>query len=93
MLHRFMRSHFPKPVTTNAVIAYDGSIEALRRYGFRPRMLHDMSNGSTQTSFMGIPCELPIYVSPVAMARLGHKLGEVNITKAAGDNGIIQTVR
>ncbi|GAB7354339.1 hypothetical protein MBLNU459_g4850t2 [Dothideomycetes sp. NU459] len=51
-----------------------------------------MSKGSTKTSFMGISSELPIYVSPVAMAKLGHPVGEVNITRAAGDCSIVQTV-
>lgn len=73
-----------------SVAAYNGSMEALRRYILRPRMLRDMSNHSTKTEFMGFPCELPIYVSPSAMAKLGHPLGEVNITKAAGDAGIVQ---
>jgi L-lactate dehydrogenase (cytochrome) len=76
----------------NREIAYDGNMEALRRYFFRPRMLRDMSNGSTKTSFLGITSELPIYIAPAAMAKLGHPLGEVNLTKAAGDYGIVQAV-
>ncbi|KAF2117651.1 FMN-dependent dehydrogenase [Lophiotrema nucula] len=72
--------------------SYDGSMEALRRYFFRPRMLRDMSNGSTKTSFLGITSELPIYIAPAAMAKLGHPLGEVNLTKAAGDYGIVQSI-
>lgn len=42
---------------------------------------------------LGMPVALPIYVSPAAMAKLGHPLGEVNITRAAGKAGIIQGVR
>lgn len=67
-------------------------MEALRRYFFRPSLLHDMSNGSTETSFLGMPCELPIYIAPAAMAKLGHPLGEVNLTKAAGKYGVVQGV-
>jgi L-lactate dehydrogenase (cytochrome) len=71
---------------------YDGNIEALRRYFFRPRVLRDMTNGSIKTSFMGFNSELPIYIAPAAMAKLGHPLGEVNLTKAAGQHGIVQCV-
>ncbi len=67
-------------------------MDALRRYFFRPRMLRDMSNGSLKTSYLGLPSELPIYIAPAAMAKMGHPLGEVNLTKAAGQHGIIQSV-
>ncbi|KAL8827641.1 MAG: hypothetical protein Q9170_006933 [Blastenia crenularia] len=72
--------------------SYDGSMEASRRYFFRLRMLRDMSNGSTKTSFLGITSELPIYIAPGAMAKLGHPLGEVNLTKAAERHGIVQSI-
>jgi L-lactate dehydrogenase (cytochrome) len=55
-------------------------------------MLRDMSNGSLKTSFLGYESELPIYIAPAAMCKLGHPLGEINLTKAAGDLGIIQSV-
>jgi L-lactate dehydrogenase (cytochrome) len=41
---------------------------------------------------LGMPVSIPVYVSPAAMAKLGHPLGEVNITRAAGKAGIIQGV-
>ncbi|RYO37681.1 hypothetical protein AA0111_g2631 [Alternaria arborescens] len=72
--------------------SYEGSMDALRRYSFRPRMLRDMSNGSIKTSFLGYESELPIYIAPAAMCKLGHPLGEINLTKAAGDAGIFQSV-
>jgi L-lactate dehydrogenase (cytochrome) len=37
-----------------------------------------------------MPTSLPIYFSPTAMAKLGHPLGETNITKAAATQGLIQ---
>lgn len=36
---------------------------------------------------------LPIFVSPAAMAGLGHPEGEKNIARGAGKAGIIQAVR
>lgn len=41
---------------------------------------------------MGIKSELPIFICPAAMAKLGHPLGEVNLTKGAGRCGIVQGV-
>jgi L-lactate dehydrogenase (cytochrome) len=36
---------------------------------------------------------LPIYISPSALARLGHPDGEMNLTRAAGSAGILQGVQ
>lgn len=41
---------------------------------------------------MGVKSTLPIFISPAAMAKLGHPLGEVNLTKGAGECGIVQGV-
>ena len=41
---------------------------------------------------MGLKSTLPIFISPAAMAKLGHPLGEVNLTKGAGRCGIVQGV-
>ncbi|EFX00064.1 mitochondrial fmn-dependent dehydrogenase [Grosmannia clavigera kw1407] len=66
--------------------------DAFRRYFFRPRMLRDLTNGSAETTFVGIPTALPIFISPAAMAKLGHPLGEVNMTRAAAECGIVQSI-
>ncbi|KAL1606607.1 hypothetical protein SLS60_004012 [Paraconiothyrium brasiliense] len=66
--------------------------EAWGRYFFRPRILRDMSHGSTATAFLGVPTSMPIFIAPAAMAKLGHPLGEVNLTKAAGTSGIVQAI-
>ncbi|EIW70925.1 hypothetical protein TREMEDRAFT_28420 [Tremella mesenterica DSM 1558] len=52
----------------------------------------DVSQGNIETEFVGMKSTLPIYISPAAMAKLGHPLGEVNLTKAAGRWGIIQGI-
>lgn len=51
-----------------------------------------MSHGDTTTTILGIPVSMPVMISPAAMAKLGHPLGEVNLTKAAGTEGVIQMV-
>ena len=67
-------------------------MDAFRRYYFRPRILNDVTTGSINTKFMGVDSALPIFISPAAMAKLGHPLGEVNLTKGAGDCGIVQGI-
>ncbi|CAD6567280.1 MAG: Cytochrome b2, mitochondrial precursor [Tremellales sp. Tagirdzhanova-0007] len=66
--------------------------DAFRNYYFRPRILHNVTNGSIDTEFMGMKTALPIFISPAAMAKLGNPLGEVNLTKGAGEAGIIQGI-
>ncbi|KAI4595221.1 Cytochrome b2, mitochondrial precursor [Pestalotiopsis sp. 9143b] len=56
------------------------------------KILRDTSVGSTESSFLGMPTTMPVFISPAAMAKLGHPLGEVNLTKAAGDSGVIQVL-
>lgn len=73
--------------------AFHENSDALKRYFFRPRILRDMSHGDTTTTILGIPVSMPVMISPAAMAKLGHPLGEVNLTKAAGTEGVIQMVR
>ena len=41
---------------------------------------------------LGHHVTLPIYIAPAAMAKLGHPLGEVNLTRGAGECGIVQGV-
>lgn len=67
-------------------------MDAFRRYYFRPRILNDVTTGSINTKFMGVESALPIFISPAAMAKLGHPLGEVNLTKGAGECSIVQGI-
>ncbi|QRW19033.1 FMN-dependent alpha-hydroxy acid dehydrogenase [Rhizoctonia solani] len=65
---------------------------AFRRYWFRPRVMNKVSEIQTSTTILGIPTSLPIFVSPAALARLGHPDGEVGITRGVASEGIIQGV-
>ncbi|KAJ5621817.1 hypothetical protein N7528_005049 [Penicillium herquei] len=65
---------------------------AFQRYFFRPRILRGVSEGTTDTEIVGVPSAMPLFISLTAMAKLGHPLGEVNITKAAGQYGLIQMI-
>ncbi|KAJ9093821.1 hypothetical protein QFC20_007034 [Naganishia adeliensis] len=65
---------------------------AWKRYFFRPRVLRSARFVDPSSTMLGMPVSIPVYVSPAAMAKLGHPLGEVNITRAAGKAGIIQGI-
>ncbi|OCH92207.1 hypothetical protein OBBRIDRAFT_751950 [Obba rivulosa] len=65
---------------------------AYGRFWFRPRVLRKISRISTATTIVGIPTSLPIYISPSALARLGHPDGEMNMVRAAGEAGITQGI-
>lgn len=65
---------------------------SFKRWWFRPRVLNKISATDLTTIMLGHPLGLPIYISPSALARLGHPDGEMNLTRAAGKAGIIQGV-
>jgi isopentenyl diphosphate isomerase/L-lactate dehydrogenase-like FMN-dependent dehydrogenase len=54
--------------------------------------LNKISDTDTTTSVLGLGTSLPIYIAPAALARLGHPDGEMNLTRAAGNAGILQGV-
>ncbi|KAK8858938.1 hypothetical protein IAR55_003169 [Kwoniella newhampshirensis] len=68
------------------------NLDAFRRYTFRPRILRNVTEGSMNTEFVGMKSAIPVFISPAAMAKLGHPLGEVNLTKGAGQCGIVQGI-
>ncbi|KAH8894601.1 L-mandelate dehydrogenase [Thozetella sp. PMI_491] len=78
---------------TDEEMTFHENRKAFQRYFFRPRVLSgEASTGATDTAFVGIPTTLPVFISPAALAKLGHPLGEINLTKAAGDYGIVQAI-
>lgn len=54
--------------------------------------LNKISRVETSTTMLGLPTTLPIWIAPAALARLGHPDGEMNLTRAAGIEGILQGV-
>lgn len=65
---------------------------AFSRIFFWPRVMKAMSNIDISTTILGHYSNLPVFVSGAALAKLGHPLGEVNITRACGKAKIIQMV-
>ena len=58
----------------------------------RPRIFIDCSQCSTAVSIMGNPLNIPIYISPAAMARLAHPTGEAGIAAACSKWKALQIV-
>ncbi|KFA66307.1 hypothetical protein S40285_01866 [Stachybotrys chlorohalonatus IBT 40285] len=58
----------------------------------RPRVFVDCTACDLSTTMVGHKVDLPIYVSPAAMARLAHPDGEHGIAKAAASFGAAQLI-
>ncbi|THH02863.1 hypothetical protein EW026_g75 [Hermanssonia centrifuga] len=65
---------------------------AFSRFFFLPRVLRPLSGCDPSTTILGFKSSIPVFVSGAALAKLGHPLGEANITKGVGQTGIIQMV-
>ena len=59
---------------------------------FRPRVLRNVERVNMQRTVMGHKSQLPFFVSPAAMAKLGHPDGELCLSRAAADWGIVHCV-
>ncbi|KAJ9102630.1 hypothetical protein QFC19_004739 [Naganishia cerealis] len=65
---------------------------AYRRIRFRPRVLRKVGEVDPSTEILGVKTTLPVFIAPAALAKLGHPLGEVNLTRGAGETGILQVI-
>ncbi|KAG0709001.1 FMN-dependent dehydrogenase-domain-containing protein [Suillus ampliporus] len=65
---------------------------AFGRFFFHPRVMRPVSACDTSTTILGYKSSIPVYISGAALARLGHPLGEANLTRGAYKTGIIQMV-
>lgn len=66
--------------------------EVYRSIFLRPRVFIDCKECSIQTTLLGQKVGLPIYISPAAMARLGHPAGEAGISEACRSFGAMQMI-
>ncbi|KAL7277781.1 hypothetical protein ACG7TL_008724 [Trametes sanguinea] len=60
------------------------------RVWFRPRILRDVSSVDWSTTILGQKSSLPLYISATALGKLGHPDGELCLTRAAANHGVIQ---
>lgn len=80
------------PCLTGPLAALDTNRSSFDRILLKPRVLRKVAKVDTQTSILGHATSLPVYVSPAALARLGHEDGEMNIVKGAGETDIIYCI-
>jgi 4-hydroxymandelate oxidase len=64
------------------------SVQAWRRYRFRPRVLTGASKVDLQGRFLGRPAALPIAVAPMAFQVLAHPDAELATARAAAAAGV-----
>src|SRR5215207_8116851 len=57
---------------------------AMSHYVFRPRVLRDVSQIDTSTSFLGLPLALPVMTAPMGSMGLVHPEGDVAMARATG---------
>ncbi|KKK20697.1 cytochrome b2, mitochondrial precursor, partial [Aspergillus ochraceoroseus] len=65
---------------------------AFHKIWFRPRILVDVETVDFSTTMLGSKCAIPFYVTATALGKLGHPEGEVVLTRAAHDHGVIQMI-
>jgi L-lactate dehydrogenase (cytochrome) len=70
----------------------DENRRAFSRIFFLPRVMRPVSSVDPSTTVLGFPSSIPVFVSGAALAKLGHPLGEFNITRACGRTNTIQMV-
>ncbi|KAL0579605.1 hypothetical protein V5O48_002377 [Marasmius crinis-equi] len=73
-------------------ITLDQNARAYSRFFFNPRVMKPVSKCDLSTTILGFQSGLPIFVCGAALAKLGHPLGEVNITRACGKAKLVQMI-
>lgn len=63
---------------------------AFEQLKLRPKVLRNVSQISTTTTIMGIPCSMPVMIAPAAMHTLAHPEGEMGMARAAKEADVIQ---
>jgi len=65
---------------------------AFQRIWFRPRVLVDVEKVDFSTTMLGAKVDIPFYVTATALGKLGHKEGEVILTRGARKHNVIQMI-
>ena len=63
-----------------------------RQILLRPRVFVDCKDCDLSTTFLGYKLNLPVFISPAAMARLAHPDGEWGIAQACNNFGAMQMI-
>ncbi|KAB8256178.1 FMN-dependent dehydrogenase-domain-containing protein [Aspergillus pseudonomiae] len=73
-------------------ITKDFNTQVYRSLLLRPRVFVDCQKCDVETELLGWRLGLPIYISPTAMARLGHPSGEAGLAEACRVFGALQII-
>lgn len=63
------------------------NLEAFRRWRLLPRMLRDVAERSTATTFLGRELNAPVVLAPVGVQSIVHPDGELAVARAAAAQG------
>ncbi|KAM0273622.1 hypothetical protein ACHAQH_008216 [Verticillium albo-atrum] len=72
------------------LVTFGKNKELVRRVMIRPRILRNVTNINLETSILGFKTSAPFFIAPTAMARLVHLDGELALSRASANEGIIQ---
>lgn len=78
---------------SNDNITRDANKDLLQKIWFRPRILRNVTAVSTKGTMLGRTVSLPIFIAPTGIAKAGGPEGEIALSSAAANTGIIQMVR
>ena len=96
-LHDFeaaARRRLPKPIYAYVSGAVEdghserGNRQAFAQYGFRPKVLVDVSQRSTRTTVLGREYAAPVGVAPMGISALSSYRGDVVLARAAADANV-----
>ncbi|KAI9815102.1 MAG: Cytochrome b5 domain-containing protein 1 [Pycnora praestabilis] len=73
-------------------ITRDANKSSFDKVGFRPRILRNVRDVSTKSRILGFDVQMPLFVSPAAMAKLVHPEGELALARGCASQGVIQCV-
>lgn len=76
----------------NDEISKRNNARAYRKVSLRPRILRKVPDVTTKSSILGHSVSLPVYMSPVGIAKLAHPDGECALAAAAGKEGLAQVL-
>ncbi|KAI8089873.1 FMN-dependent dehydrogenase-domain-containing protein [Halteromyces radiatus] len=65
---------------------------AFHRIWLRPRVMINVKQLDLSTDMLGTKVSMPLYITGTALGKLGHKEGELVLTRAAGQKNIIQMI-
>lgn len=73
-------------------ISKRNNARAYQKIALRPRILKSILSVDTTTSILGHRVSLPVYMSPVGLAKFAHPDGECAFARAAGKEGLAQVL-